>query len=185
VTLVGVQRLGVTPPRSQLAAVAAALLAATAIAACGSSASSSAGHPTPSHAQQEALDFSRCMRSHGVSHFPDPAASGGFDLSVAGINSSSPAFLAAQTACRHLLPVKRVSSGPPTAQDFVRLVRLARCMRTKGYPGLPDPRPQPPPANPTFGTAFGIGGYYIGIPDYMKPHSAAFIHALEACHESP
>jgi hypothetical protein len=177
-----------------LAPAAAALLAGTAIAACGSNASnasnasnsSSAGvNPTPAHAQQEALNFSRCMRSHGVPNFPDPTATGGINFNVPGINSSSPSFEAAQTACKNLLPVKSPPAGPPAPHAHAQLIQLAKCMRTHGYPGLPDPRPGPPPSNAGFGTAFGLGAYYIGIPDYMKAHSPAFIHALEACHERP
>jgi hypothetical protein len=175
--------------RSQLlATAAAALLAGTAISACGSSpasSSSSGGNPTPAQAQREALDFSRCMRSHGVSNFPDPSATGGINLNIPWINPSAPSFEGAQTSCRHLLPVKRPPSGPPSPHAYARLIQLAKCMRTHGYAGLPDPRPAPPPSNASFGTAFGLGDYYIGIPNYMKAHSPAFIHALEACHETP
>ena len=52
------------------------------------------------------LRYSRCMRSHGVPGFPDlgqsdqsPAPGNG-----AAINPNSPQFLAASTACQHLLP---------------------------------------------------------------------------------
>jgi hypothetical protein len=50
----------------------------------------------------DALSFARCMRSHGVTAFPDPTAQG--DLSVAmvqaqGINVHSPAVLRVVRAC--------------------------------------------------------------------------------------
>src|SRR5581483_5063609 len=111
---------------------------------------------------------------------------GGLDYqSIPGVNPSSPSFEAAQTACKHLLPVKTPPAGPPSAHARAQLIQLARCMRTHGYSGLPDPKPNPPPANASFSTAFGLGGYYIAIPDYMKPHSSAFVRALEACHQRP
>ena len=55
------------------ARTAAAIAAATVIAACGSSSPSSAGltSPNQAQAQRDILNFARCMRSHGVSNFPD------------------------------------------------------------------------------------------------------------------
>jgi hypothetical protein len=55
-------------------------------------------------ARQAALKFSQCMRSHGVSGFPDPVFHGpavGIQLNPGtGIDPSSPAFKAAQQACQ-------------------------------------------------------------------------------------
>jgi hypothetical protein len=48
------------------------------------------------------LTYSQCMRSHGLPNFPSPGQSpapGG-----AAINPSSPQYLAAASACQHLLP---------------------------------------------------------------------------------
>jgi hypothetical protein len=174
-----------TRPRSWLLGCGVALAAVVASCGSGSTSPGRSREPTPARAQQDALSFSRCMRSHGVSNFPDPTATGGLNLDVPGINPSSPSFESAQAACRRLLPVKRPALGPPSAQAHARLLRLAQCMRARGYSGLPDPRPAPPPPNASFGTAFGLGAYYIAIPNYMKPHSPAFIRALESCHESP
>ena len=119
-------------------AATAMIIASTVIAACGSaspSSSSSSGssgsNSSQTQLQQEALNFSRCMRSHGVSSFPDPTATGGVNLNVPGINPSSPAFKAAQTACRLLMPVKRPLSGPPSAQAYTRLLHWATCMRAR------------------------------------------------------
>jgi hypothetical protein len=53
------------------------------------------------------VKFARCMRSHGVPSFPDPALSGQSTPASgkgAGINPSSPRFQAAVRACRHVLP---------------------------------------------------------------------------------
>lgn len=175
-----------------------ALAAATVIAACGSNAPSSsrssgspASNPSQAQAQQEGLSFARCMRSHGVSSFPDPTPNGGgFNFDAPGINSSSPAFKAAQTACRNLLPVKHVPSEPPSAQAYARLVHWAKCMREHGISSLSDPKPDPPPAPGSAGTAgigtlMGDGGYWVGIPAAVDAHSPAFTRLSTACGESP
>jgi hypothetical protein len=178
-------------PRRKWAATArtvAAIAAATAIAACGSSSSSSGGqtNPNEAQAQQDTVNFARCMRSHGVSNFPD-----NLDFqNVPGINSSSPAFETAQTACQHLLPVKRPPRTAPSAQTHATLLRLSNCLRAHGYPSMPDPRPDPPPTAGSpeanrYGSLFGDGDYWIGIPNTINAHGAAFIHALHTCHASP
>jgi hypothetical protein len=50
---------------------------------------------------QDGLAFSRCMRRHGISNFPDPNGQGSFNLAGTGINSHdlSPAEIAAARAC--------------------------------------------------------------------------------------
>jgi hypothetical protein len=173
------------------ARTAAAIAAATAIAACGSSSpgsSSSGGQTNPkrAQAQQDTLNFARCMRSHGVSNFPD-------DLhfqNVPGIDPSAPAFTTAQTACRHLLPVKTPPPAAPSAQIEATLLRLSNCLRAHGYPSMPDPKPNPPPqggspgAN-SYSALFGEGDYWIGIPKAIDAHGAAFIRALHVCHARP
>ncbi|HEY5431180.1 MAG TPA: hypothetical protein VIK04_18835 [Solirubrobacteraceae bacterium] len=174
------------------------ILATTVIGACGSSSpsnssssGSSSSNPNQAQAQQEGLSFARCMRSHGVSTFPDPTPNGGgFNLSAPGINPSSPAFKAAQTACKQLMPVKHVQSEPPSAQAYARLVHWAKCMREHGISSLPDPKPDPPPAPGSPGTAgigtlMGDGGYWVGIPATVDAHSPAFVRLSTACGESP
>jgi hypothetical protein len=46
---------------------------------------------------REDLDFARCMRSHGITDFPDPLPGGGFNLPG---NTNSPQFEAAARACQ-------------------------------------------------------------------------------------
>jgi hypothetical protein len=82
------------------------------------------GHKSISPAQTQQmlaqlLKYSQCMRSHGVSAFPDPSTSGGaVTLKVnaspgSGLDPSSPAFLHAQQACASLAgaPAPLTSSG--------------------------------------------------------------------------
>jgi hypothetical protein len=126
-----------------LAAAAAALLAGPAIAACGSSSSTSGGHPTRAGAQQAALNFARCMRSHGLSGWPDPNSSGGFDKAkLRQLGYSQSEVRATGSACAHLLP--NGGSGPQeTAQQartrFAAALSFATCMRDRGFPNFPDP----------------------------------------------
>lgn len=176
-----------------LPAVAAVILASAVIAACGASSpqnSSSfarSGSDNPTQLQREALNFARCMRSHGVSSFPDPTPNGGgFSVDAPGTNPSSPSFKAAQTACKQLLPVKRGHSGPPSAQAYARLLHWATCMRAHGISSLPDPRPDPPPSQSNlYGTLMGDGGYWVGIPNSTNAHAPAFIRLSTVCGESP
>jgi len=118
------------------------------------------------------------MRSHRVSNFPD-------DLSfqnVPGINSSSPAFKTAQTACQHLLPVKTAPRAAPSAATDAKLLRLTNCLRAHGYPSLPDPKPNPPPTHSSqYDTLYGEGDYWIGIPNSIDAHGAAFARTARAC----
>lgn len=56
----------------------------------------------------EGIEFSQCMRSHGVPNFPDPSVgpTGGqvINLHGTGIDGSSPTFQAANQACQKLVP---------------------------------------------------------------------------------
>jgi hypothetical protein len=70
------------------------------------------GKLTPGQTQQalsQLLKFARCMRSHGVPNFPDPAnhqGAVGFHVTKGqqgGIDPQSPQFQAAQRACQSLM----------------------------------------------------------------------------------
>ena len=73
------------------------------------------GGAPPSPAQQakilaQSLQYAECMRSHGITDFPDPQSSGGrvgFSITAtpgSDLNPNNPHFQAAQTACEKLLP---------------------------------------------------------------------------------
>jgi len=74
----------------------------------------------PMSAQDQAkwLQFSACIRTHGVPNFPDPDFTNGgpkpyFDYSGTGVDSQSPAVAAAMDACRSVLPVLGGASPSP------------------------------------------------------------------------
>jgi hypothetical protein len=63
------------------------------------------GVPTPAQNQQalaKDLKFAQCMRSHGVSNFPDPTHAGVMHL--IGVDQNSPQYQSAQKACESLVP---------------------------------------------------------------------------------
>lgn len=53
----------------------------------------------PSHVAAQALRFSRCMRAHGATHFPDPQSNGA--IAIPHTMENSPAYLAALNFCVH------------------------------------------------------------------------------------
>ena len=128
-----------------------------------------------------ALAFAQCMRSNGVSSYPDPTSSGLVKESLEQLGVSSSRFQAAESACRHLLP--NGGSGPNAAQvQQVRALSLSfsRCVRSHGVPNFPDPGSNgriPDPAtvgvdqgSPKFEAANQACGKYR--PPYMPSNSA-------------
>jgi hypothetical protein len=160
--------------------------AALGLAACGSSrpntggATTSQGNTAADHAR--ALAFSRCMRSHGVTNFPDPTGSGGGiqiqvqgtpnSTSVNGVEVNGPAFQSAMQACRSHLPNGGHPSAAQTAKAKAQALAMSRCMRSHGVQNFPDPQ---------FGTGPG-GGFGIRIGGAgIDPNSPAFKAAQKAC----
>ncbi len=150
------------------------VIGAVAIAACGSS-----GHkPSASPHAQSFLAFSECMRSHGMTAFPDPQPSGGIGLGGTGINLAAPVFEAAQAACRKLLPV-----GGPSAhaseQQKQQMFATSVCMRSHGVSRFPDPTPRTTPtASPT------ASDLWLLVPSTINVNSPAFTKAAKTCNLS-
>ena len=62
--------------------------------------------------QAQLLEFSACMRAHGLKDFPDPS-NGGLQIRVqpgSDLDPSSPQFQNAQKACQRYAPFK--GAGP-------------------------------------------------------------------------
>lgn len=166
---------------SRLAAAGVGLLATAAIAACGSGepggTTASAGGSARYGA---AVQFAKCVRSHGVPDFPDPSRSGGVQFG-SGINRQSPAFKSAQRACQKLLKV----DGPSQqriAQVRTQMLQFAQCMRGQGISGFPDPTLSASTnSNPGSGNAVSFDGVYLPIPNTMNTQAPAFKHAATIC----
>jgi hypothetical protein len=141
------------------------------LAACGSAANTSSNAGGAKGDQM--LAFARCMRTHGVSNFPDPGGRGmQFQASpngttVNGVSVNGPAFQRAMQACRSQLP----NGGRPpvmTASQRAQALRFSQCMRTHGVPSFPDP------------SFSGTGAIRIGGLN-VDPNSPAFKAAQAAC----
>lgn len=136
---------------SVVAVAAVSLLAG----ACGSGSPRSTTAATTT-AQTGALAFARCMRSHGLSNWPDPNRNGVFDksrLRELGYSESRVREIEMST-CNHFLP------GPQEAAQqqrirFAAMLSFANCMRARGFPSFPDPTNQGE-LTPQMVTAAGI-----------------------------
>lgn len=151
----------------RVAAAATALVAGLAISlgACGSSgsgsnSSSDPGSSSSSGGQTGAVAFAQCMRSHGVTNFPDPQ--GGHFL-ISGAAQNNPNFQPAVQACQHLLGPNGASNGGGSNNS--QLLAFAHCMQTHGVPKFPDP----------------TAGGGIGLPQGVDPDSPSFQHAWHQC----
>ena len=138
------------PPLAVLAVIAIAVL----ISACGSSApaatgSGGGGNNTAANAQK-AVKFAECMRSNGVSEFPDPGASGKFTIdgiaNGSSLDPSTPAFKHAIAACKNLEP-SGFMGHKRSAQEQEAALKFAQCIRANGVPDFPDPTANGPLVN--------------------------------------
>jgi hypothetical protein len=141
-----------THRRRPLAALALIAIVAL-VSACGSSTpadtgsgSSGAGDNGTSNAQK-AVKFAECMRHHGVSKFPDPKASGRLTIDAiangSSLDTSSPAFTQALSACRTLEPAG-FTGHKRSAQQQQAALKFAQCIRANGVRDFPDPLPDGP-----------------------------------------
>ena len=112
---------------------------------------------------RNALEFSRCMRAHGVSSVPDPNAQGAIQVTV---DPSSATFRSARRACQPLIGggTKRPQLS---LEERRQALAFSACIRTHGVPDFPDPN-------------FSGGGVRISIQG--KPGSEAAMQAAQdAC----
>ena len=77
------------------------------------------------------------MRSHGVPSFPDPNSQGTFPSFSAGVSKRTSS--AADGVCRHLLPSGGTATPQQRQQKLEFGVKVAECVRARGYPNFPDP----------------------------------------------
>jgi hypothetical protein len=135
--------------RRPLAALALIAMAAV-ISGCGSSAAAGIGNGGGNHSRataQKAVKFAHCMRSNGVSQFPDPGASGKFTIDAvangSSLDTSTPAFAQAISACKALEPAGFTGTKRSSAQQSAALA-FAQCIRANGVKDFPDPIPNGP-----------------------------------------
>jgi len=162
------------------------------LAACGGSPSKGVaglGSATsPSSAAQApaagGIRFANCMRSNGVTNFPDPAR-GGQSQAINRIDPSSPTFLRAYDACRKYAPNGEIGPPTPTAAQLRIALAFAQCMHKHGFPQFPEPLvTAPDPAQADF--SLGQGMYFpespLGGPlNPAEVHSQPFVRAAKTC----
>ena len=121
--------------------------------------------------QEAALDYTQCMREHGVD-MPDPDANGGLQLNV-GPGDDPKKVEEAQEACQDILQ----DAGPRLSEEQQgvmqdALLAFAKCMREHGV-NMPDPQ-------------FGEGGIVTqrqsaGESGGLNPDDPKFQEAQKAC----
>jgi hypothetical protein len=132
--------------KRRLLAALALVAMVSLISACGSSApaetgSGGGGNNTAANAQKS-VKFAECMRTNGVSEFPDPGASGKFTIdgivNGSSLDPNTPAFKRAIRACKDLEPAGFTGSKRSPQQTDAAL-KFARCIRANGVTDFPDP----------------------------------------------
>jgi hypothetical protein len=129
------------------------------------------------------IAFSACVRSHGVSRFPDPASNGELPkVSLPQLGVSSSQFQTAQGACQGLRPTGgsltqeadclQLGNCPAAEVERIRTaeLRYARCMRSHGVPNWPDPTLDPQ-GMPVFDvTRAGMSRQFLHSSLFMTPN---------------
>lgn len=96
----------------------------------------------------KALKFAQCMRSHGVSDYPDPRPAGnrppaptnGMTYLGDSFNPNTPAFQTAERGCqKDAVGLATPVTANGAAKVEAEQLRYAQCMRTHGVPDFPDP----------------------------------------------
>jgi hypothetical protein len=128
---------------------------------------------TQQQGDQDMLDFTRCMREHGV-RVSDPVHRPGHAGLSLNLPAKGPATSAAYAACAHFLaPItqqKAAAAASQAAPDLTALTRYAQCMRGHDINML-DPTPQGDLSL----------GHVPGITDSFGRYSPQFRSADAAC----
>jgi hypothetical protein len=167
----------------------AALLAASAVmvgalAACGGTSGSSVAQikttstnappaatapQTPQSQQQALLAFSRCMRSHGASGFPDPTQAADGSFGYGGLAQARKLIRDNKTAfdgCKSLLSQAGITGAQNVTKFRDAMLTFAGCMRSHGVSTFPDPN---------------ASGRFGGQLKNLDRSSPTYEHALNAC----
>lgn len=92
----------------------------------------------------DAVKYSNCMRTHGVSNFPDPNSQGDFltDHGVTNgekVDFNSSQYISANRVCEHLLPNGGQSTPAELQAALAQALKFVQCLRTHGIPNMADP----------------------------------------------
>ena len=119
----------------------------------------------------QALVYARCIRSHGVSLWPQPESSGVFDktkLTPRRLGVGEVQIGTAQKACRSLAPAYSATVQP---QVLAQALTFSRCMRAHGATNFPDPEsngaiviPHAMESSPAYLAALNYCVHTYGVP---------------------
>jgi hypothetical protein len=120
--------------------------------------------------QEQAAEFSECMRTNGVADFPDPNPQGQF--AYGGISVPPAVWEKAVGACKYLQP--GLFDGPGRTPDQqAAALEFAKCIRDNGVPDFPDPTTARDPLIDTTKMRGDVGAQRI--PEIQT--------AMPACHD--
>jgi hypothetical protein len=112
-------------------------------AGCGGSGSNGGDNTNAATANEKAVKFAECMRSNGVTQFPDPDASGELTidgvLNGSGLDPDSQPWTGAIAACKDLQPPGFTGGGERSSEEQSAALEFAQCIRENGVPDFPDP----------------------------------------------
>jgi hypothetical protein len=99
-------------------------------------------------ARAQGVSFAACMRTNGITAFPDPDASGSLTIdgiaNGSAVDPSTAAFTQALDACKDLQPAGFMGPGEVSPEQQDARLEFARCMRDHGVADFPDPTPDSP-----------------------------------------
>jgi hypothetical protein len=161
------------PRRARVAAVITVMAAALLAAACSGSPSStgSGGSPTAGgSANSQLVAYSRCVRSHGIPDFPDPASGDIPKETAQQLGVSDSVLRAATGACADLWPYQARTQAQQR-QQLTDDLKFAQCMRSHGVPNFPDPT-----------SSDGRVEFVISVSrDGFDPHSPQILAKARGC----
>lgn len=110
------------------------------------------------------IKYSQCMRSEGVSWYPDPQPNGDMIASEPP-DSDHQKLKAAEQACRKYNPINEANAI--SSEDLAKLRKISQCMREKGIANYPDPDTN--------------GAVNIDKSSGISPNDPTFKKAMDEC----
>ncbi|MFC5184116.1 hypothetical protein [Actinomadura harenae] len=85
------------------------------------------------------LKYAKCMRSHGISKFPDPVLGKGLQVNGNDVGADTATYKSADGSCKSLMPGGGAGDNAP--KDRAAALKYSQCMRGHGVTKFPDPNP--------------------------------------------
>jgi hypothetical protein len=163
------------PIQARVLAAGAVVALAAVVAGCGGGGSKNSGGSGPqggSATQPSGVAYAQCMRSHGVTNFPDSAISttgNGTQINLPAGIRNNPNYQSASQSCQRYLPSGTNTGGGSSSASVQAEINFANCMRSHGVTNFPEPDAS--------GHMVIQGGNGSGI----DPNSPTFQSAMQVC----